>query len=137
MSHIQITSDQIRQIDDEGLTYIAETGEEQRIDFQVCYENYLAPKLTNEAYEGFKKINASRKDTYDDYVERVRGWREIARRNIFGDGISRDGVAFDGGLPWILFHTIPPKLFTFTDKESFRDVLARISQAGWHTWDSG
>lgn len=48
-------SKQIQYITESGLTYLDENGEENFIDFALCYENYLKKYLSPENLAEIKK----------------------------------------------------------------------------------
>ncbi len=137
MEMFLVQYDQVQDVNANGLTYTDDDGNEHVVDFEKCYQNYLKPRLTQEEYQRFLKLNPNLRQAYKQYCKRVASWKEVAWRNAFGDSNRYKDYEIEEGTPWLLFHTDPPTLIRFPDHQAFYDLQARV-QTGhiWHTWDS-
>lgn len=110
--HVCLLEDALKQITAvtvTGIHYVDETGNPQFIDFEVCYQNFLADRR--------KRLG----DTFDE---------EFYSRH--------KSVGFRRSLirPQSLwFWSDPPTDFEFTSADSFWQVLAGIKKAGYRTTD--
>src|SRR5579871_3990594 len=112
----------IRGVTAQGVIYVDDSEEEVFIDFAKCYENYVNISLNSEMWERHKQLNNQTDADWDRYVERVKRWREVGRRN----GLTPPWA--DG--PFIEFHTEPPVRFKFASHdEIFTEVLSAIVDA--------
>ncbi|MCQ3930886.1 MAG: hypothetical protein DPW16_10550 [Chloroflexi bacterium] len=71
----------IREVTSKGVSYIDDDGQEQFIDFETCYQNYL------KSFEDHEYIENIRQQSKDDaelqkWLERRKAWREVGVRNI-------------------------------------------------------
>ena len=118
---------QIKDVTPEGITYLDNDGNEQFIDFAQCHTNYVQKKTSPEYWEKMKQLNNWTDANWESYIEEVKGWKEIGKRNIlempWGDG------------PYIEFHTEPSIRFKFASKEEYGKVMTAIMQTEWKTFD--
>ncbi len=121
----------IQNITESRLTYLDENGEENFIDFALCYKNYLKRYLSPENLAEIK--NNKTDEELEKYIERRKAWREIAVRNILGARV--ESQAWRSSVPYIEFYTDPPTLFEFTEQEDFQKIRWAIEKAGWKTFD--
>src|SRR5260221_3757403 len=113
-----IDGKQIRTLTPQSLTYLTDAGNEEIIDFAVCYANYLRKTTSPEYIEGMKELNPQSRwdeEGVRNYIERRRKWKEIGSRQVLTP-------PWDDGL-YIEFHTEPPIRLKFDTVEGYRNVL--------------
>jgi hypothetical protein len=121
---------QIRAIKAEGLVYQTESGEEDFIDFSVCYANYIRKMTSPEGIERMKELNPQSQwdaEVVKRYIEKVTRRKEVGRRNVLS-ALWADG-------PYIEFHTEPPIRFDFATANDYAKVRHALEQFGWRTMD--
>jgi hypothetical protein len=116
---------QIQEVTAEGIRYVDDSGNEQFIDFEACYQNYVRRRTSAEHWEGFKQLNHLTDADWDDHVEWVKSHKLVGARNILGCG----------GSPFLEFYTEPPTRFEFTVLDEFHRVCYLMRKVGWHTND--
>src|SRR5689334_17759805 len=93
----------IIEITSEGLTYMDENGENQFIDFAVCWQHYLNTWNDPIKLQQFKEVNPSSTDEkLEENIKWMRTLKEIGGR--------------DFAIPYIQFYTEPPTRFIFTSR---------------------
>ena len=134
---IVISHSQIKSITCEGLVYLDSDGGEHIVNFEDCYQNYLARRLSDEAFESFLKHNPGMLDgDFEKYSARVKDdrLRYIANRNVLGDRLI-DGKQQEG-LPYFEFYTSPPTIIEFQTREKLGEVRTKIEgECRWRTLD--
>ena len=136
MSIKTINASQIREISAKGITYIDDDGSEGFIDFEVCYQNFLKPRLSQEAYNQHKAINpVNHFKTYDEYVDWNMSLKQIGRRNV--DGNKNGLLTSDpkSGNPYFVFFTEPPIAIECDTQNEYWRVRRGFQQYGWYTQD--
>jgi len=137
MAMIIISADQIKEVRQEGIVYVDYAEQEQFIDFDQCYQNYLRKRLTPEAHKRSQELNPSMPEDYDSYCTRIRKWKEVGLRNSIGLNFT-DGEA-NYGLPYFEFHTIPPVRIEFDTPEKYNAFEHEFLKAAWlekSQWDT-
>ena len=121
-----LDGEQIRSVTTQGVIYV-DDGVEKFIDFQQCYDNYVKEFLSPERWAIHKELNNKTDKDWNEYVERIKRWKEIGLRNVlippWADG------------PFIEFHTEPPLRFQFTSQEKYGEVAEAIRDTEWQTFD--
>ena len=125
---MRLAGKQIQSVTAASLTYLDESGSEHVIDFQTCYENYLARITSPERLENVKQWNNMSDEDITSYIEEAKNWKEIGARSISGDESSKMQ-------PYIKFYTQPPTRFEFATVAEFYDVQNSIRRARWKTID--
>lgn len=137
MTVIVIQYDQIQSISERGIIYHDDSGASGFIYFEDCYQNYLRPRLTQEAYTLYLSYEREKSVSFDLYAARHIAWRQVGRRNIAGEflgGLSN--MIYEGsGKPFIVFYTQPPIAVECDDYDIFYELCSKIGQAGWSTYD--
>src|SRR5689334_5503305 len=105
VDRITISSKQVEEIRQDGIVYVDDNGVEQFIDFEQCYQNYLARHLSPEAIESYKTLNHKTDKDVPKHIEETKRWTEVASRNAFGMEIV--GGDWVQGLPFFEFYTSP------------------------------
>ncbi len=125
-----IDAQNIIRITEAGLTYTDENGQEQFIDFSVCYANYWARFTEKEHLQRFQQMNNMNDEELAVWLKKHEAWKEVAQRDITGWSAEIDHS-------FIQFHTTPPVQFTFaTDNEDkYRWVMGEIWKFGWRVFD--
>lgn len=106
---------QIQYVNQAGIGYIDEEGNFRHIDFESCYNNWLA-------------VQNQRNDPYyDDHSRQIaKAWKCVGQRDRYAD------------LPYIEFFTEPIIRFEFNSPEAgFHDLRRKVEKAGWRTSDLG
>ena len=108
MDVIVISSQQVKELRQDGIVYVDDAGNEQFIDFEACYQRYLAWQLRPEYLEAMKTLNQMTDERFEAYVHRLKDprWRFIADRNILGDRNINDEYIREGS-PYFKFYTDP------------------------------
>ncbi|MEQ8674688.1 MAG: hypothetical protein RLP44_10200 [Aggregatilineales bacterium] len=133
---IVISHSQIKSITCEGLVYVDSDGGEHIVNFEDCYQNYLARRLSDEAFEYFLKHNPGMLDgDFEKYSARVKKFKCVADRNVLGLRF-RDGKS-ESALPYFRFYTVPPTIIEFsTQGIKLGEVRTKLeSECGWRTFD--
>ena len=95
-----------------GINYVDENGNRRFIDFEVCYQNFLANRQKNMGPQ------------YSDELKQLdRTYRSVGYRK------------FSAIPPYIEFYTAPPTRFEFPIRGRFEEITYRIRKAGWLTID--
>ncbi|MBI5931601.1 MAG: hypothetical protein HY862_19995 [Chloroflexi bacterium] len=118
----------IREVTSKGITYVDDDGQEQFIDFEACYQNYLKRFEDPHFRERLRQLNKLNVIGLRITIKRLKAWREVGARNVLGP-------PWDNG-PYIEFHTEPPIRFQFETREDMYDLLLdTVRKAGWQTFD--
>lgn len=118
----------IREVTSKGISYIDDAGQEQFIDFEACYQNYLKRFDDPEYIERFRQMSKLGDKELKDSIRRLKEWRQIGARTVLGPPWE------DG--PYIEFHTEPPIRFQFETREGMFDLIIHTARkAGWLTFD--
>lgn len=134
MDKIRINSKQVKDVRQEGIVYIDHEGNEQFIDFEWCYQNYLHPRLTLEAFQRIQELNPGMPEDFEAYSTRIKRWKQIALRNMIGLDFV-DGEA-QYGLPYFELHTKPRVRIEFENEDAFHEMHHKIEREyRWHTFD--
>lgn len=121
MERIVITNRQVKQVRQDGIVYIDNAGDEQFIDFELCYQNYLEQRLSSEGIESYKILNHKTDDDIPEHIERVKNWRAVADRNVLG-------ADFMGGAnspPYFEFYAKPRIRIEFESRD-FLDSMRNL-----------
>jgi hypothetical protein len=130
-----ISSKQVKSVTQGGIVYLDKEGIEQFIDFEECYQNYLKERLSPEAIESFKTLNNETDADVPAHIERIRGWKGIADRNVLGDGVWVDGKV-QHGFPYFEFYAEPRVRIEFESKDELWEMRNKIeSDFRWRTFD--
>ena len=126
-----ITTEQVKQMDKTSITYVDDNGDEQFIDFEACYQQYLERRLNPKAIENMK--NANNDFDLEKYIKRTKTWKEIGKRNFEGDyWLTKTKI----DSPFIQFHSVPMIILKFKDKDEYGVYQSKIEhEYGWHTFD--
>ena len=114
---------QIKDITPEGITYLDDNGNEQFIDFAVCYANFVKEVTSPEHWEIIKKSNNYTDEAWDNYRQGIERWKRVGQR---------DFVAHP---PYIEFLSDPIIRFEFETMDEFYQVEGRVRKLGWRTMD--
>jgi hypothetical protein len=125
---IVIKGSQVNEIRQDGITYLDDAGQEQFIDFEACYQDYLAGRLSPKAIQDFQQMNRIADEDMPAHIERIKKWREVGKRNVLGDDIERR-------LPYIVFYTSPRIRIEFDHREKYDEVIYLLRKSNWHTFD--
>lgn len=132
MDKIVISSQQVKEVRQDGIVYIDDAGDEQFIDFELCYQNYLKQQLSPESIESYKALNNKTDDDVPEHIERTKNWRAIADRNVLGD----DFMSGANNPPYFEFYTKPRVRIEFKNRERLNLMRALIeSKFRWRTSD--
>ena len=134
VDRITISNKQVKEIRQDGIVYLDDNGVEQFIDFEQCYQNYLARYLSPEAIESYKTLNHKTDADVPEHIERTKSWREVAFRNAAGLAFA-DGI-MTHVLPYFEFHTTPPVRIEFEGDNTMGDMRYKIERKfHWRTSD--
>ena len=129
---IVIHSNQVKETRQDGIVYIDNEGDEQFIDFEVCYQNYLQRRLSPEAIESYKKANNLTDDDLPEYFEHLKNWQVIGGRNYSGD---RSGSG-EYSLPYLDFFVQPTIRVEFPNQYEFLKIERTLARKfKWRTID--
>jgi hypothetical protein len=132
MDRITISNKQVKEIRHDGIVYLDDNGVEQFIDFEQCYQNYLARRLSPEAIESFKLHNNKTDADVPKHIERTKAWKEVARRNVIG----LDFVNGIRGLPYFDFYTMPSVRIEIENEDQWQEMRHKIEHDfHWRTFD--
>ncbi len=104
----------IKEIDEKGIVYVDEAGEELFLDLKACNENWLAYRKRTEALS-------------DEEVIALRGQdKTVGHRN-----------ASNGDTCFIEFFSRPFMRIEFSkfEKDQFNQWRDAVWESGWTTWD--
>lgn len=103
---------EITKITQDGIDYIDDEGNQQFIDFEVCFQNNLKEK------------------------EKSTGSRNPEERRKLYQRMKYVGVRYTfGEPPSIVFYTVPPTEFKFPTLDELYEVAYGIKKMGWKTND--
>lgn len=102
---------QIRNVTEKGLEYVDENGDDQYIDFEACYENFL------------NTLHFDLEDNPEQQREINKKWKRVGQRD------------FSGHPPYIEFFTDPVARFEFASIDEFHQLRYQVEKAGWRTID--
>lgn len=129
-ARITISSKQITSIEPNGITYTDSDGNEQFIDFEPCYQNYLNRRLSPEAIENFKQWNPQMAHDVEGHILRVKNWKEVAQRNIIGDNWHQQIQSY------MEFHSNPRVRIEFENQDDFYEMRHKVeNEFRWRTFD--
>ena len=131
-----INASQIREISPKGITYTEEDDSEGFIDFEMCFQNFLKPRLSQEAYNEHMALNPTNYyKTYDEYVEKTMKSPEVGRRNVGGnkDGYFKEDPK--SGKPYFVFYDEPQIAIEFEDSNELAKVRRMMREHNWYTFD--
>jgi hypothetical protein len=118
-----LNGNQIREVTPQGIRYLDENNIEQFIDFAQCYADYEAAHLKPEHWIVVKEWNHWTDNDWDQYVERVKEWKEVGARNIAAKK------------PYIVFYSQPHIEFEFETLEEWQKTVVLMQQVGYVTYD--
>ena len=117
----------IKDITAQGLTYLNEQDEEVFINFAACFQRWLDQHTGAQGIKSIKEPNHMNDAEWDEFVEDIKVDKKVAYRNFDGDaGLTH---------PYIEFFTEPAIRFEFPGQKGFYEVLGKLKQAGWRTFD--
>jgi hypothetical protein len=122
---LEFDGSRIRSINEDGLWYLDDIGNEVYIDFAECHANYVEVITSPEAIA--RPIKGNPQKTWDDaaiakYIKHQTPYgREVACWN--SEGI------------YMIFHTKPPVRFNFSTAVELRNIRYAIDHVGWKTCD--
>lgn len=102
---------QIRSVTNKGVEYVDEDGNDQLIDFETCYWNFLNTQHINQ------------EDNPEQVKDINRKWKRVGQRD------------FSGNPPYIEFFTHPVTRFEFESIDEFHQLRYQVEKAGWRTID--
>jgi hypothetical protein len=124
---IILSGSQIQEVTASGLKYLDANGQEQYIDFNQCYENYVRKWMSAEYQQHIKAINNMTDDRLSNVVERAKQIKQIGIRQVLTPPWA------DG--PYLEFYTEPHIRFKFETRDEYDEVLQTIEDASWNTFD--
>lgn len=93
-----------------GIKYLDDDGNLLFVDFEICYENFLADRRKRKGSQYM-----------DEHAELYKGYKSVGFRH--------------ASIKQLWFFTDPPIEFEFQTEESFWEVVAGIKKAGYRTTD--
>ena len=127
-----IHNSQVKETRQDGIVYVDNEGNEQFIDFEVCYQNYLKRRLSPQEIESYKELNNKTDSDVPAYIDGLKKWRRIADRNILGDGIGNG----EYGSPYFEFYTQPRVRIEFENQDKLWEMRHKLEREfRWRTFD--
>jgi len=134
---IVISSKQVKELRQDGIVYLDDAGNEQFIDFETCYQRYLAWQLHPEHLEAMKIRSQMTDDALDEYVQRLKNprWKYIANRNVLGNQDIK-GSFIDKGAPYFEFYSAPAIRIEFATQDELWQMREKLEHTfKWRTND--
>lgn len=103
---------EITSVTEKGIHYLDDEGKSQFIDFEACYQKFLADTR--------KSMGARFTDKEEEFY---KTWKSVGVRH----ALSKPQT--------LRFFTVPPIDFVFTAEDPFWQVLVGIKKAGYRTTD--